>query len=264
MLGVKFLVKVFRSLFNLYFNRIFNVLKVNECLGTTTSYFGKLYLSYGFDKYLTRVGKLITYIIRSRFINFAGFRKLFCSVLKVLFSLDHKVIGLLYLSFGILFGMSGVFLSLLIRTELLLPGYYTLSGSDTTYNSIITSHGFLMIFFSAMPIFISGLGNFIVPLAVGTRDMAFPILNNVAFIIFILSFLVFQLSCGTFSFTDLGVSYGWTIIPPLSTSGSSYAIDFLILSLHMNGIASLLNALNTIITIQFCSGLNKWHIGLFT
>lgn len=113
-------------------------------------------------------------------------------------SLDHKTIGICYIAFGIFCGFVGTFLSGLIRIELLVPGSFVFSGSEIAYNITVTSHGIIMVFFAAMPIFISGFGNFLIPLMCGCRDMALPRVNNVAFFLLLCSFLMFQFSTGVF------------------------------------------------------------------
>ena len=191
-------------------------------------------------------------------INLQFFHKIF----KFFSQLDHKTIGLSYVYVGIVFGLIGTVLSTTIRLELLLPGYYFFSGSGISYNMVITSHGFIMIFFAVMPIFISGFGNFFIPLMVGTRDMALPKLNNLALLLLILSFLLFSVSTGYFG-EGVGVSSGWTLYPPLSLLNSSGPLHILILALHVNGISSIINSINTISTIQFCSSVSKWNYSLF-
>jgi cytochrome c oxidase subunit 1 len=71
------------------------------------------------------------------------------------------------------------------------------------------------------------------------------------------------ISSGVFGFIPTGVSSGWTLYPPLSLTSGNSSLDFLIVSLHLNGISSLLNAVNTIVTVQFCSSVSLWHLSLF-
>src|ERR671935_834636 len=127
---------------------------------------------------------------------------------------DHKRVALLYLGSVSFFFLIGSLYAMAIRLELLTPqGDLTQSS---TYNKIFTQHGIIMVFFFLIPSIPATLGNFLIPIMVGARDLAFPKINLLSWYIYILggAFTLYAALTG-------GVDTGWTFYAPYSTSASN-------------------------------------------
>jgi cytochrome c oxidase subunit 1 len=160
-------------------------------------------------------------------------------------TVDHKRIGLLYIVTSLVFFGLGGILALLMRAQLATPKEHFVTKDS--YDQLFTMHGTTMIFLVVVPI-LAGFGNFLVPLMIGARDMAFPRLNAFSYWMFVLGGLVLYSSWLSSSGAP---SCGWTCYAPLSENAYSngHGVDLWILSLHLLTIASLAGAINFIATI---------------
>ncbi|NET50108.1 MAG: cytochrome c oxidase subunit I [Merismopedia sp. SIO2A8] len=158
------------------------------------------------------------------------------------FNIDHKVIGIQYLVTTFIFYLIGGMMAMAMRTELATPNPDFVD--PTLYNAFLTNHGTIMIFLWIVPGSIGGFGNYLVPLMIGARDMAFPKLNALAFWLVPPSGL---LLLGSFFFG--GAQSGWTSYPPLSEITANTAQSMWILAIFLAGTSSIMGALNFVVTI---------------
>jgi cytochrome c oxidase subunit I len=176
-----------------------------------------------------------------------------------LLTIDHKRIAILYLvSVSIMF-MLGGFFAMLIRLELLTPRGDLLGGADA-YNRSFTLHGVIMVFFFLIPSIPAVFGNFLVPLMIGAKDLAFPKINLISWYLYIIGGLlaVYVLLSG-------GVDTGWTFYTPYSTRGSHYYVMGAAVAAFIAGFSSILTGLNFVVTIHYmrAPGMTWGRLPLF-
>jgi cytochrome c oxidase subunit 1 len=171
---------------------------------------------------------------------------------------DHKRIAMLYLfSITFFFFLGGAFAGL-IRLELLTP-LPDLVASDT-YNKLFTMHGVIMIFLFLVPSVPATVGNFVIPIMVGAKDLAFPKINLLSWYLYVAGacFLVFALLNG-------GVDTGWTFTTPLSTHYVNTHVITAAMGVFIAGFSSIFTGLNFIVTIHRmrCPGMTWFRLPLF-
>ncbi len=179
------------------------------------------------------------------------------------FSTDHKMIGRQFLFLGLFMLIIGGFLAMLIRWQLAWPetevpglGWvpeptmYEGIIPPSTYNMLFTMHATIMIFFVVMPIMVGGFGNFLIPIMIGAKDMAFPLLNLLSFWVGAVSGVIMLAS---FFVVGGAASGGWTSYTPLSGdavfTGVNWGINLWVLSLFVLAFSSLMGSINYITTI---------------
>jgi cytochrome c oxidase subunit I len=175
-----------------------------------------------------------------------------------LLTTDHKRIGLLYLvTITFFFFIGGVYATL-IRLELLTPPGDLVTSE--TYNRLFSQHGIIMVFFFLIPSIPTVLGNFLLPLMLGAKDLAFPRLNLLSWYIYVLGgfFMLYALVNG-------GVDTGWTFYTPFSTEYALGNVALVAIGIFINGFSSILTGLNFMVTIHTmrAPGMTWFRMPLF-
>jgi cytochrome c oxidase subunit 1 len=175
-----------------------------------------------------------------------------------LFTVDHKRIAILYLiSITLFFFVGGAF-AVLMRLELATPQGDLVEAE--TYNKLFTMHGLIMIFFFLVPSIPAVLGNFLVPIMIGAKDMAFPRLNLLSWYIFIVGglFTMWAVVTG-------GVDTGWTFYAPYSSTYANSNVVLTAVGVFITGFSSILTGLNIIVTVHKmrAPGLTWFRLPLF-
>jgi cytochrome c oxidase subunit I len=175
-----------------------------------------------------------------------------------LFTTDHKRIAWLYLLSVTLFFFIGGLFATLMRIELMTPQGDLVQAE--TYNKLFTMHGVTMVFFFLIPSIPAVLGNFLVPMMIGARDLAFPRLNLASWYIFILggAFTLMAAAAG-------GVDTGWTFYTPYSSIYSNTHVVLTVVGVFITGFSSILTGLNFIVTIHKmrAPGMTWFRLPLF-
>ena len=179
-------------------------------------------------------------------------------------SIDHKKIGIMYMILGIVMLLRGFADAIMMRLQ------QAVAFGDSTgylpphhYDQIFTAHGVIMIFFVAMPL-VTGLMNYVVPLQIGARDVAFPFLNNFSFWMTTggVVLVMMSLFVGEFART------GWLAYPPLSGIAQSpdVGVDYYIWALQIAGVGTLLSGVNLLVTIvkMRAPGMSLMRMPIFT
>ena len=188
---------------------------------------------------------------------------------KYFFSVDHKVIAKQYLFLGLFMGLVGVFLSFVFRWQLAWPGSAVPVWGKVTasqYYKLVTMHGTIMVFFMAMPILLGAFGNFLIPLMVGARDMAFPRLNMTSFWTIFVASVILIIS---FFVPHGASSAGWTNYAPLSdvpvyTGGVNWGINLWLLAVAIDFVSVLMGGINFLTTAiaMRAPGMTIWRMPL--
>src|SRR6187402_1385116 len=179
-------------------------------------------------------------------------------------SIDHKKIGIMYMVLGVVMLLRGFSDAIMMRAQQAMafngnPGFLP----PHHYDQVFTAHGVIMIFFVAMP-FVTGLMNFVVPLQIGARDVAFPFLNNFSFWMTVAGGMLVMASLfvGEFART------GWLAYPPLSGLAASpdVGVDYYIWSLQVAGVGTTLSGINLLATIikMRAPGMTMMKMPVFT
>ncbi|GGA55980.1 putative cytochrome c oxidase subunit 1-alpha [Pseudoclavibacter endophyticus] len=178
-------------------------------------------------------------------------------------STDHKVIGYMYLISSVIWFCIGGVMALLIRAQLFEPGMELIASRDQ-YNQLFTMHGTIMLLMFATPLF-SGFANVLVPLQIGTADVAFPRLNAFAFWLFTFGAIV---AVAGFLTPSGAAAFGWTAYTPLSLTTFSPGVggNLWTAGLAATGFSTIFGAVNFITTIvtMRAPGMTMWRMPIFT
>ncbi len=180
------------------------------------------------------------------------------SVKSWLLTLDHKRIALLYLvSITLFFALGGLF-AVLVRLDLVTPKGDLFQSE--TYNKLFTMHGIIMVFFFLIPAIPAVLGNFLVPIMIGARDLAFPRLNLASWYVYMAGGIL-----ALWAAVSGGVDTGWTFYTPYSSTYANTKVIPMALGIFIMGFSSILTAVNFMVTIHKmrAPGMTWFRLPLF-
>jgi cytochrome c oxidase subunit 1 len=184
------------------------------------------------------------------------------ALLRLFRTTDHKLIGLMYLTTSFGFFLAGGLMALLMRGELARPGLQFLSNEQ--YNQLFTMHGTIMLLLYATPV-VFGFANFILPLQIGSPDVAFPRLNAFSYWLYLFGGLI---AVSSFLTPAGAPDFGWTAYAPLSTAPHTPGVggDLWITGLVVSGLGTILGAVNMITTVVClrAPGMTMFRMPIFT
>jgi len=173
--------------------------------------------------------------------NYLTFRR---GILSWIFTLDHKRIGVMYLVAVLVSFFVGGVMALLVRTKLLFPGEVEWMTFDQ-YNKAFTLHGAIMVFLVIIPSIPAALGNFVLPIMLGAKDVAFPRLNLFSFYLWIMGAI-----CAVYSLIAGGFDTGWTFYTPYSSQFSTGGTIPVLVGVFILGFSSIFTGVNFVVTIH--------------
>ncbi|HEY4068659.1 MAG TPA: cbb3-type cytochrome c oxidase subunit I [Burkholderiaceae bacterium] len=183
---------------------------------------------------------------------------------RYVWSQDHKVIAVQYASIAIFTGLVGLVLSDLMRLQLGFPGLIKFIDA-AHYYQFVTMHGMIMVIYLLTALFLGGFGNYLIPLMIGARDMAFPYLNMLSVWVFLVAVIVLMAS---FFVPGGPTGAGWTLYPPQAvlpgTPGFEWGIIVMLVSLLIFIVATTMGGLNYVTTVLQlrCEGMTLMRMPL--
>jgi cytochrome c oxidase subunit 1 len=207
-----------------------------------------LLATFGFVASIKEWRRHLPFVGHNRIVTDGGHAHKPAGIARWLTTVDHKDIGILYGTYGVIAFLWGGVAVLLMRIELFTAAETYISPA--MYNALLTSHGITMLFLFGTPI-IAAFANYFIPLLIGADDMAFPRINAIAF--WLLPPGALLIWAGFFAIPfDIGITAAqtsWTMYTPLSVEQANPGVDLMLLGLHLTGVSATMGAINFIATI---------------